>query len=242
MAASTRSGFTGGFSGGNGPTDVRSAPTLYGHDLHLNRSALEAAPVNGVDESAAPSERPVTLEEDLQDQLDVESPDASRATAPSHTGKSRFPALARLFGRWNTRGEFEADRPTLDLDEIPRERFLRPLAIVVATAAISFFIVVGLLKLRDSTGTAPVGPPVAQPLAQPAPVAAPRVPPAAPAGVVGSTPVPARAPARARDDSGVPEPSFQPPARAVAKRAVQRHRPRSRLVPLDPDGPMPLSF
>src|SRR3954452_20203181 len=139
MAASTRSGFPGGFSGGDGPTDTQSARTLFGHDLHLEPGSVDVSPGRSapVDPDAA---RPVTTEEEFTAPVRV----------PSHSGKSRFPALARLFGRWNTHGQFETNLDD-DLDVIPRERFLRPLAIVVATAAISFFIVVALLKLRDST-------------------------------------------------------------------------------------------
>src|SRR6185436_15477190 len=109
-------------------------------------------------------DRPVTQEEEFV----PEKTDSLRG----RSGKSRFPALARLIGRWNTRGEFEPRTDDDDdFDTIPRERLLRPLAIVVATAAISFFIVVGLLKLRDSTSVpAPVvasPPPVIQPVVQP---------------------------------------------------------------------------
>ena len=243
MAASTKSGLSGGFSGGGGPTDVQSARTLYGHDMHL-RSALEAAaPVNEVHEEEQTDcvERPVTVEEEVAP--------ASDEIIPGRTGKSRFPALARLFGRWNTQGQFEQKFYDDDLDSIPRERFLRPLAIVVATAAISFFIVVGLLRLRDSTLSQPTAAARAMPAAE---VVAPAAPP--PAAVVTAPPAPVRPVEAARAPTALPPPApaprtieLPPPTLAVksgtlapAKRPVARRRPRP--VPFDPDGPMPLSF
>jgi len=235
MAASTRSGLPGGFSGGNGPTDVQSAPTLYGHDLHLDRAGLEPGPGREPAQDPAPA-RPVTQEEEF-----VPEPTDSLG---GRSGKSRFPALARFFGRWNTRGEFE-ERTDDELDTVPRDRVLRPLAIVVATAAISFFIVVGLLKLRDSTAPpAPVSP-IAQPVAAPPAVApAPTTVTPTPRPVAAPLPAPAPVPARVRPVSDVLERALaqREAPRAAAKRPAQR-RPRARLVvPADPDSPMPLSF
>jgi hypothetical protein len=241
MAASTRSGLPGGFSGGNGPTDVQSARTLYGHDLHLDRADLDGAAVHEpADAEATAPARPVTQEEEFV----AEKTDSMGG----RSGKSRFPALARLFGRWNTRGDFEsrATESDYEFDSIPRERLLRPLAIVVATAAISFFIVVGLLKLRDSTGGSP---PVT---AAPAPAIQPAfaVPPAAPVRPAVATPLPPHpAPAptqvapRSRPLSDVLQRALaqrEAPPPAV-KRTVSR-RPRRLIVPADPDSPMPLSF
>jgi hypothetical protein len=242
MAASTRSGLPGGFSGGNGPTDVQSARTLYGHDLHLNRGELDAGAVR--DPAPETPSRPVTQEEEFA----PEPTDSLRG----RSGKSRFPALAKLFGRWNTRGQFEPRyAEDDDLDTVPRERLLRPLAIVVATAAISFFIVVGLLKLRDSTSTAPEPEPVAQPLVSPPvtspPPPAPRAQAAAPVPAprpVVAVPAAPAAPARTRPLSEVLERALaqREAPRAAAKRPIQR-RPRARMVvPADPDSPMPLSF
>jgi len=165
------------------------------------------------------------------------------------SGKSRFPALARLFGgRWDTRGEFQSGSYADELDTLPRERFLRPLAIVVATAAISFFIVVGLLKLRDTTGS-PAPAPVAQPLLTPEPAPPPPAAAAVPAPAAPPRPAPAAAapatlPPRARPVSDVLERALaqREATRAAPKRAVAR-RPRARVVvPADPDSPMPLSF
>ncbi|HXU79835.1 MAG TPA: hypothetical protein VN914_00440 [Polyangia bacterium] len=245
MAASTRSGLPGGFSGGgDGPTDVQSARTLYGHDLHLEPGSVDVSPAQPVNQPSDESDegldsRPVTTEEEF----------TPPARFPSHSGKSRFPALARLFGRWNTQGRFERRLEDDDLDVVPRERVLRPLAIVVATSAISFFIVVALLKLRDSTSAEPpaaaVSAPAPQPLMAPvpaAPVAAPRPAPPAPAAVA---PAPAAQPAIER-----PAPMSDALRRAIArrdappsptKRAAPR-RSRRMVVPADPDGPMPLSF
>jgi hypothetical protein len=234
MAASTRSGLPGEFSGGGEPTDVRSARTLFGHDLHLDRERLEGPAANEVTEPPVP-ERPVTVEEEIA---------PPRPNLPSHTGKSRFPALARLFGRWNTYGQFEANRDTLDLDEIPRERFLRPLAIVVATAAISFFIVVALLKLRDSAGSPP---PVSTAPVQVAPAIT--VPPPAPArprppSSAGDRPRPGGEASAQRSPSPVDLPRAAPGAgisRPATRLGAARRRARP-AVPADPDSPMPLSF
>jgi hypothetical protein len=218
MAASTRSGFPGGSSGGHGPTETQSARTLFGHDLHFDAAAIERARVDEPD-------RPITQEE---------VPAAPRGRAPSHSGKSRFPALARLFGRWNTQGDFESNEAYDDgLDDIPRERFLRPLAIVVATSAISFFIVVGLLKLRDQTADPPPPASVVQPVAALPPPPAPTVAPA---------PAPRAQPAlvqpiRVHREVARQVPS--PPRRALP----ERRRPRAPArLPIDPDSPMPLSF
>jgi hypothetical protein len=244
MAASTRSGFPGGFTGGDGPTDVQSARTLYGHDLHLEPGAVDVSPAQPVSQPDEPVDlRPVTTEEEF----------TPPARFPSHTGKSRFPALARLFGRWNTHGRFEARiADDDDLDVVPRERFLRPLAIVVATSAISFFIVVALLKLRDSTGAEPPQPLVSAPAATqtaapspapaPAPAAAPRPAPVPTAAV--PVPAPRPVPERARPISDVLQRAIarrEPPGPAV-KRTAARHTRSRIVVPADPDSPMPLSF
>jgi len=242
MAASTRSGLPGGFSGGNGPTDVQSARTLYGHDLHLDRADLEVAAVREpADAEETEPARPVTQEEEFV----PEKTDSLRG----RSGKSRFPALARFFGRWNTRGDFVARAAADDDDEfdsIPRDRLLRPLAIVVATAAISFFIVVGLLKLRDSTSVAPPVTATPTPAAQPLLAVPPPPPPARPAAAAPAparAPVPAQLPPRSRPLSDVLERALAqreaPPP--VVKRAASR-RPRRLIVPADPDSPMPLSF
>ena len=242
MAASTRSGFPGGFTGGDGPTDVQSARTLYGHDLHLEPGSVDVSPAQPVSQPDEPVDlRPVTTEEEF----------TPPARLPSHSGKSRFPALARLFGRWNTHGRFETRMEDDDLDVVPRERFLRPLAIVVATSAISFFIVVALLKLRDSTGAeAPQplvsAPAAAPPIATPAPAPAPApaaVPQPAPAPTAAA-PAPRPVPERARPISDVLQRAIaqREASRPVVKRtAPRRVRPRI-VVPADPDGPMPLSF
>jgi hypothetical protein len=254
MPASSRSGPAGGHSGGGGPTDVQSARTLYGHDLHLERGAAEAvavAPVVAEErleaETTTPVHRPITVEEEVAGGTGVDS-------LHGHSGKSRFPALARLFGRWNTQGRFDPYLDDdLDLDNVPRERFLRPLAIVVATAAISFFIVVALLRLRDSAVAEPAPETPAMTAAAPpvpVPPPAPRV--AAPAPAVRPAPVPA--PARAIT-APAPRPLALPAPRAIdlppalavkeatsapPKRTAPRRRQRS--IPFDPDAPIPLSF
>jgi hypothetical protein len=248
----------GAFPGDSGARDVRSAPTLYGHDLHLDRRALEsgpAAPDADADASAPPpaepaaalSTEPITREEVAQRARDDEITLPPRQRVRSHhSGKSRFPALARLFGRWNTQGHLE-ERAARDLDDdfaldaVPRERFLRPLAIVVATASISFFIVVTLLKLRDSPPETPPAPaPVAAPLSlpppTPAPAARPVVIPQSPPVAAPTAAAPVMAPPAA--PPAVAQPA-EPPA-PVAKRPVARRR--ARRAPADPDSPMPLSF
>jgi hypothetical protein len=262
MAASTRSGIPGGFSGGDGPTDTQSARTLFGHDLHLAPGSVDVSPAPTPDPPVEEPSRPVTTEEEF----------TAPANLVSHSGKSRFPPLAQLFGRWNTQGQFENNLDE-DLDVIPRERFLRPLAIVVATAAISFFIVVALLKLRDSTtGPAPVPPapvaaaPAPRPVAPPTPVAAAPAPrPVPPPTPVAAAPAPrpvAAAPAP-RPVAPPPAPRAAPAApersrpvsddldKAVAQRDAARaaakpakpRRPRAPVAaPADPDSPLPLSF
>jgi hypothetical protein len=244
----TRSGYEGGDT--PGPTDPppraddvpRGARTVFGRDLHLRRSTLDAAVAEAP--QAAPDEPPP-------------DDDAPRARIPSHTGKSVLPALAQLFWRWSagrlrpaSSYDFERDRETF---VIPREDYTRPVLLVLATAGLSFLLVLSLLRLRDHAGP-PVPPevpaPVAAPVPAPAPAAVPALPPApAPPPVPAPAPVPARRVAPAPVIAPpAPEPAEVVPTVAPAARPTRR-APRAaarpahpRQQPHDPDGIMPLSF
>jgi hypothetical protein len=160
-----------------------------------------------------------------------------RPRAPSHTGKSNFPARAGFWGRRNTAGAFEAFSCE-DTDILPWSRWtaLRrraaPLLVVLASAALSFVAVTGVVRLLHARNPhVPAGAPAPAPLAPASPVPAPS-PPAAPAPPIGAPSQPAAAgPAAAPAGlAGVPA---TPPAgaRSVGTEAPTASNP-GRLAPL----------
>jgi hypothetical protein len=79
---------------------------------------------------------------------------------PSHSGKSKFPALARLFGRWTTGGGFRArsgmSRVDDDLLNVPRDPLVSRVAMFVVAALLSFLVALAVLKVhRCSTSVVP---------------------------------------------------------------------------------------
>jgi hypothetical protein len=236
--AYTRSGYEGGDT--PGPTDPpppadavpRGARTVFGRDLHLQRSTLEAAVAEAAEAAA--------------DQPPPEDDDAPRARVPSHTGKSALPALAQLFWRWSagrlrpaSSYDFERDRETF---VIPRDDYTRPVLLVVATAGLSFLLVLSLLRLRDHAGPPAAPPEAPAPIAAPVPAAAPAPAPAPvpPAAARPVAPVPVAAPAA---PAPAAEPTVAPAARPTRRAPRAATRPaHPRQQPHDPDGVMPLSF
>src|SRR5262245_54455691 len=104
MANATRFGFEHGSTGPlpllDGAVPDRGAQTLFGRDVHLRVPAgEEALPVP----AAAPGEAPSPAVESAPAAVEPAAEQARHPT-PSHTGKSRFPALARVL-RWNTGGQ-----------------------------------------------------------------------------------------------------------------------------------------
>jgi hypothetical protein len=146
--------------------------------------------------------------------------DAPRPPAPSHSGKSNFPARAGFWGRRDSHGDIV---PLTDPGLYPagligwRSTILPHLLVVVASAALSFLAVMLVMKWRERPAPAP--PPASAPQA-PAPPAA-RLPPPAPA------PLPQAAAA----------PSSRP-RRAVSRPAL----PRGRRGSPGPDDPLPPRF
>src|SRR4051794_41078153 len=103
MAGSrTRYGFAGG-GGPDGGLDPRSSRTLLGHDAHLVRP--NEGPVHPAEAFVGPEEpeaRPATQELPPTREVapaagPVPSAD-SPARVPSHSGKSNYPTVARMFG------------------------------------------------------------------------------------------------------------------------------------------------
>lgn len=123
--------------------EPRSSPTVLGHAVHLG------APLSGEVADGAPSRAAGDP---------VAPPSAAEPAAaevpgrpPSHTGKSNFPSVARLFGRWDEEGKLIIDDPhvgatTIDDGDslvVPRERGFRPwmllvIALAVGLAALAF--------------------------------------------------------------------------------------------------------
>jgi hypothetical protein len=239
MAGSTtRFGFASG-AGGDAEDEARAATTLYGRDLHLDRAALSSLGV--------PAHAPEAVEQGAAApaaEAAAESPgdDAPALTPPEHTGKSRFPALARLFGRWNTGGDLveHADRDSLF--EIPRPSYRRPLGILAVAASVGFLVVVLLIRFNHHPTPARVQAPQTQPLAAPQPPQPPpAVRPVAPAPPVAAPQaqpiaVPPAQPVAAPPEARPTLKAAEPPRPAV-RRPTRRRAPSS-----DPDSLLPLNF
>lgn len=243
--APTRFGFAGDAAGtppdDGDVKDSRLGRTVYGHERHLPAAGLPARAgtprVLAVAAPAVPAPTP---------RVPRETPHVRRG-APKD-GRSRFPALARLLGRWNSAGVLvaQSDLDGGDLLVVPRERYLRQVLIVGGAALLGFFAVLGLASLRDKPPGAGTG--ALAPVARPAPAPARPSPssvarrPASPAlEPTRSSPAPvvgARGPAAASPSPRTganPTPADAAPPRRRARRAGPSLGP-------DPDGPLPLTF
>jgi hypothetical protein len=77
---------------------------------------------------------------------------------PSHTGKSNFPSVARLFGRWDSEGKLVIDDPhvggaALDDDDslmVARARGLRPWMLLVIAVALGLAVIAFAVRGRPS--------------------------------------------------------------------------------------------
>jgi hypothetical protein len=127
---------------------------------------------------------------------------------PSHSGKSNYPTVARLFGRWNegqlvandpTDAEPAAPEPDDDVDSlmIPRQRLMPRWVLLVIAGAVVFALVAFVFAGRG------------------------RPPAAAPAPSVGNIPAPAPTLARA-----LARPAAEPPEAAVRHPAATTTHPR----------------
>jgi hypothetical protein len=142
-----------GFSGGDEPPpsnpeealSPRATRTVMGHAIHLHVPA-DPGPAARVPSSPR-EEAPAGVPETVTDETTEEFPPRSR-----HSGKTKLPAFARLFGRWTTGGGFRlrsrmsgADDDTLN---VPREVWVSRLAIFVLAALLSFLVALAILKLH----------------------------------------------------------------------------------------------
>jgi hypothetical protein len=141
-----------GFSGGDEPPpsnpeealSPRATRTVMGHAIHLH---VPADPGPAVRVTSSPREEaPADVPESVTDETTEELP-----PRPRHSGKSNFPAFARLFGRWTTGGGFRlrsrmssANDDPLD---VPREAWVSRGAIFVLAALLSFLVALAILKL-----------------------------------------------------------------------------------------------
>jgi hypothetical protein len=163
MAGSrTRFGFAGG-GGPNGTPDPRSSRTILGHDAHLLRTELPPA-----EPRPATQELPPTAVVPPTEEPPAAAPPPARV--PSHSGKSNYPTVARLFGRWNDDGKLVAhDHPEPavpdwvvtddELLEPPRERAIPRWALVAV--AIAVCVLAAALLLRHRSHPPPAAPPTA---------------------------------------------------------------------------------
>ena len=142
-----------GFSGGDEPPpsnpeeaiSPRAARTVLGRAVHLHGPA-DLRPAPGVPPNPpekAPAEAPKTV----TDAMTEEAP-----ARPNHSGKTEFPAFARLFGRWTTGGGFHTRSQLSACDDdpprVPREAWVSRAAIFALAAFLSFLAALAALKLH----------------------------------------------------------------------------------------------
>jgi hypothetical protein len=180
-----------GFSGGDEPPpsnpeealSPHAARTMIGRAIHL-RVPADSWPAPGVPPSPreeTPAEAPEIVTNAMTEKLPAR---------PSHSGKTKFPAFARLFGRWTTGGGFhsrsELSADDSDLPNVPREIWASRVAIFALAAFFSFLAALAALKLHrcspsvsrpSATAAAPAAPP---------PVASSTAPAVLPAACSGS--------------------------------------------------------
>jgi hypothetical protein len=232
-----------GFSGGDEPppsdpeadASPRPARTMIGHEIHL-RAPSDPGPAAGVppiprEEVLArvpPTPREearASVPEAVTDETTEELP-----LRPSHTGKTRFPALARLFGRWTTGGGFLSRSRMSGTDDeplnVPREAWASRVAIFAVAGLVSFLVALAVLKVHHCRTSAP-GPSAAGQVSVPPAPPAPAADRAAPA-VLPVPSVPAGPPAAASQPSAATAPVvpiaqpvavFPKTTRRLAKRA-----------------------
>jgi hypothetical protein len=203
-----------GFSGGDEPPpsnpeealSPHAARTMIGRAIHL-RVPADSWPAPGVPPSQreeTPAEAPEIVTNAMTEKLPAR---------PSHSGKTKFPAFARLFGRWTTGGGFhsrsELSADDSDLPNVPREIWASRVAIFALAAFFSFLAALAALKLHRCS------PSVSRPSATAAAPAAP--PPASAAPAV--LPVPA---ARTELPAPVPPPAGAPVAPAATPAGAGR--------------------
>lgn len=231
-----------GFSGGDEPppsdpeADVspRAARTMIGHEIHL-RAPSDPGPAAGV--PPTPSEEvlarvPPTPREEARASVPEAVTDETTEELPlrpTHTGKTRFPALARLFGRWTTGGGFLSRSRMSGTDDeplnVPREAWASRVAIFAAAGLVSFLVALAVLKVHQCSTSAPKPSAAGQVSVSPAPPAPP-ADRAAPA-VLPVPPAQAGPPAAASQPADATAP-VAPIAQPVAVPPKTTHRPAKR--------------
>ncbi len=150
----TRFGFSGTSEPlppeGDAPDAPRAARTIMGHETH--RPGEVAAPVQApkveVQAVTAPPAEPKAAvpEPVLREDVTERVLDRHR-----HTGKSKFPAIARLLGRWTTGGGFLSRSRMFASDEalptLPRNVWPSRIAIFLGAALLSFLIALAVMKV-----------------------------------------------------------------------------------------------
>ena len=143
----TRFGFSGAgeplpLSGG-APDAPRAARTVFGHEAHLPGRA--STPRFGVPAATRAAEPRSGVPETVSHGDSTEKVTGHR----THSGKSKFPAIARMLGRWTTGGGFLArSRPHSGqaLPGVSRGVWLSRIAILVGAALLSFLIALAVMK------------------------------------------------------------------------------------------------
>jgi hypothetical protein len=277
-------GFTGNSPTSDPPagadsSDPRVSRTIIGHDLHRPTGQVEprpSAPVPVQRTSAARSDSPVPAPRASSARPSASSAVVTQAVEevteqipgrrPSHSGKTGFPAFARLFGRWTTGGTFHR-RSSMDAESedisVPRDPWAQRFVVLFGAALLSFLIALGVVRLHQcATGPLPsVRPPAAAPSSPPPAAFAPRPQPspitptltaqatAAPS-VASEPPRPAARPAPA--SSGGKSPSGEARPKPSASRSDSRAKNSAPLRPVhpspspvkqpDPDSLLPLAL
>jgi hypothetical protein len=148
-----------GFSGtdepvpleGKAPDAPRAARTVLGHETHRPGQAGASSPASnpspGIEsQGARPTPEPrsgvpeAVVHEEITERV---------GTRRGHTGKSKFPAIARLLGRWTTEGRFLSRSRILadeTMPEVPRNVWPSRIAIFLGAALLSFLIAMAVMK------------------------------------------------------------------------------------------------
>jgi len=204
----TRFGFAGATEPPRESENAQTARTLLGHDVHLPRFPAGASHVPASVPPAAPVHAPALggttapvfstpiegsdkaphgegpLKEPTKRMpVPITAGMGRVETPPPHSGKSNFPTIARIFGRWTTGGGFkrQSQLGSVDQDTLapPKDTMARNVALLVIVAVLSFLSVMLVLRLpgcQDDYSRAVVPtplPPPPKPMAAPAPVPAP---------------------------------------------------------------------
>ena len=148
----TRFGFSGADEplplAGDAPAAPRAARTIIGHETHRPGEVAAPSPAPKVEVQAPPAPEPKSgvPEAVVRDEVTERLPDRG-----PHTGKSKFPAIARLLGRWTTGGGFLSRSRIFNSEEtlpqLPRNVWPSRIAIFLGAALLSFLIALAVMKV-----------------------------------------------------------------------------------------------